>query len=208
MPGAAGASVGVETTRRPEGDTGDRKAGSVPERVTGSVPERKAGSVPERKAGSVPERETGYTAVQAARLSGCTPAQLDAWRRIGLVVPAAADTSPYSFRDLVALRMVASLLDEGVAMARIRRAVGELLRAGEDIAALLLVSEGDSVLACRDDGQILDVLRNGQLVLFVSVDRMAHEVEAEVRRFDAERTEFVAGLRGRDTHPAGDGVDG
>jgi DNA-binding transcriptional MerR regulator len=208
MPGAAGASVGVETTRRPEGDTGDRKAGSVPERVTGSVPERKAGSVPERKAGSVPERETGYTAVQAARLSGCTPAQLDAWRRIGLVVPGAADTSPYSFRDLVALRMVASLLDEGVAMARIRRAVGELLRAGEDIAALLLVSEGDSVLACRDDGQILDVLRNGQLVLFVSVDRMAHEVEAEVRRFDAERTEFVAGLRGRDTHPAGDGVDG
>jgi DNA-binding transcriptional MerR regulator len=192
MPGAAGASVGVETTRRPEGDTGDRKAGSVPKRVTGSVP----------------ERVTGYTAVQAARLSGCTPAQLDAWRRIGLVVPGAADTSPYSFRDLVALRMVASLLDEGVAMARIRRAVGELLRAGEDIAALLLVSEGDSVLACRDDGQILDVLRNGQLVLFVSVDRMAHEVEAEVRRFDAERTEFVAGLRGRDTHPAGDGVDG
>ena len=97
--------------------------------------------------------------------------------------------------------MVASLLETGVAMARIRRVVAELLRAGEDIAALLLVSEGDSVLACRDDGQILDVLRNGQLVLFVSVDRMAHEVEAEVRTFDAERTEFVAGLRGRDAHP-------
>ena len=183
MPGAAGASVGVETTRRPEGDTGE------------------AGSVPERGAGSAPERVTGYTAIQAARLSGCTPAQLEAWRRIGLVVPAAGDSAPYSVRDLVALRMVASLLETGVAMARIRRAVGALLQAGEDIAALLLVSEGDSVLACRDDGQILDVLRNGQLVLFVSVERMADAVEAEVRTFDAERTEFVAGLRNRDVHP-------
>ena len=168
----------------------------------------KTGSVPERKAGSVPERKTGYTAIQAARLSGCTTAQLDAWRRIGLVVPATGDPAPYSFRDLVALRMVASLLEAGVAMARIRRAVGELVRAGEDVASLLLVSEGDSVLACRDDGQVLDALRNGQLVLFVSIDRMADEVEAEVRTFDAERTEFVVGLRGRDAHPASDWLDG
>jgi DNA-binding transcriptional MerR regulator len=152
----------------------------------------------------VPERRLGYTAIQAARLSGCTSAQIEAWRRIGLVAPSVGDEAPYSFRDLVALRMVASLLDTGVAMTRIRRAVGELLRVGEDIASLLLVSEGDAVLACRDDGQVLDVLRNGQLVLFVSVDRMADEVEAEVRAFDAERSEFVAGLRGRDAHPAGD----
>jgi DNA-binding transcriptional MerR regulator len=155
----------------------------------------------------VSDQEPGYTAIQAARLSGCAPAQIEAWRRIGLVVPEVGDAAPYSFRDLVALRMVASLLDAGVAMRRIRRAVGELVRAGEDIASLLLVSEGDSVLACRDDGQVLDVLRNGQLVLFVSVDRMADEVEAEVRTFDAERTEFVAGLRGRDAHPAGDRFD-
>lgn len=152
----------------------------------------------------MPERRYGYTAIQAARLSGCAPAQLEAWRRIGLVVPAAGEAAPYSFRDLVALRMVTSLLHEGVAMHRIRRAVTELVRAGEDIAALSLVSEGDTVLACHDDGQVLDALRRGQLVLFVSVDRMAHEVEAEVQAFDAERREFVAGLRGRNAHPAGD----
>ncbi|MEX1008217.1 MAG: MerR family transcriptional regulator [Acidimicrobiia bacterium] len=151
----------------------------------------------------MPERHSGFTAIQAARLTGCAPAQLEAWRRIGLVVPAVGEAAPYSFRDLVALRMVTSLLDEGVAMRRIRRAVSELVRAGEDIAALSLVSEGDTVLACRDDGQVLDALRRGQLVLFVSVDRMAHAVETEVRAFDAERNEFVAGLRGRNAHPAG-----
>jgi len=88
-------------------------------------------------------------------------------------------------------------------MGRIRRAVGELLAAGEDISSLSLVSEGDTVLACRDDGQVLDALRRGQLVLFVSVARLAGEVEAEVRAFDAERTAFVAGLRRASAAPRG-----
>jgi len=151
-----------------------------------------------------------FTAIQAARLSGCTTAQLAAWRRIGLVVPAADDpATPYSFRDLVALRRVASLLDAGLAMPRIRRALSELVTAGEDIAGLRLVTDGESVWACRDDGQILDALRHGQLALFVAVDRFAEEVDAQVRAFDAERTAFVDTLRqpggrrtGREDHPS------
>jgi DNA-binding transcriptional MerR regulator len=150
------------------------------------------------------EEQVGYAAIQAARLSGCTPSQLEAWRRIGLVVPASqpGGSPTYTFRDLVALRMVASLIDSGVAMTRIRRAVRELVEAGEDIASLSLVSDGETVLACRDDGQVLDALRHGQLALFVSVERLALQVEADVRTFDAERRAFVAGLRSRDSHSA------
>jgi DNA-binding transcriptional MerR regulator len=145
----------------------------------------------------------GYTAIQAARLSGCSTAQLDAWRRVGLVVPDDADASgPYSFRDLVALRMVSSLLEAGLPMPRIKRAVAELVRSGDDIAGLRLITDGDAVWACRDDGQILDALSHGQLALFVSVDRFADEVEAEVRDFDADRRAFVDGLRARDGHPS------
>ena len=145
----------------------------------------------------------GYTAIQAARLSGCSTAQLDAWRRIGLLVPDDTDPAgPYSFRDLVALRMVASLLDAGLPMPRIRRAVAELVRTGDDFTGLRLVTDGDTVWACRDDGQILDALRHGQLALFVSVDRFADEVEHEVRDFDADRDAFLAELRARDGHPS------
>ncbi len=135
----------------------------------------------------------GYTPAQAARLSGCTVSRLDAWRRIGLVVP--AEDATYGFRDLVLLRMVGALLDEGVPMSRIRRAVRALLDAGDDIAALSLVSEGDTVLACRDDGQVLDALRHGQLALFVSVGRLVDEVGTDVRAFDAERASFVERFR-------------
>jgi len=143
----------------------------------------------------------GYTAIQAARLSGCSSAQLDAWRRIGLLVPDDDPSGPYSFRDLVALRMVTSLLEAGLPMSRIKRAVAELVRNGDDITGLQLVTDGDAVWACRDDGQILEALRHGQLALFVAVDRFADEVEAEVRDFDADRSAFVAELHARDGSP-------
>jgi len=145
----------------------------------------------------------GYTTIQAARLSGCSTAQVDAWRRIGLVVPDESDPSgPYGFSDLVALRMVSSLLEAGLPMARIKRAVAELVRTGGDVTGLRLVTDGESVWACRDDGQILDALSQGQLALFVAVDRFADEVEAEVRDFDADRSAFVAELQARDGHPS------
>jgi len=150
----------------------------------------------------------GFTAPQAARLSGCSLAQLDYWERSGLVVSRADNPDgPYAFRDLVALRMVRSLLDAGLPLARIRRAVTALLDTGDDVAGLRVVTDGDRVWACRDDGQILDALREGQLALFVAVDRIAADVDAEVRAFSQDRQTFVDGLRHRDhpSHPAGSG---
>ena len=140
----------------------------------------------------------GYTAAQTSRLTGCTAAQLQSWERIGLVVPsegAARAPRTYSFRDLVALRVVASLLDAGLALGRIRTALRYLVESGDDVAELRIVTDGESVWACRDDGQILDALRAGQLALFVAVDRLAEDVESEVRAFDRERSAFVAQLR-------------
>ena len=60
----------------------------------------------------------GFTSHQATRLTGCTPRQLRYWDQIGLVTPSVQQTGGrpgvprlYSFRDLVALRVVKSLLD-------------------------------------------------------------------------------------------------
>lgn len=125
---------------------------------------------------------------------------------MGLVVPASSRRARrYSFCDLVALRVLAALLDSGLAVARIRRALRYLAESGDDIAGLRLVTDGTTVWACRHDGQILDALRQGQLALFLAVDRVAADVEAEVRAFDAERTAFVDELQasGEAAHPAG-----
>ena len=145
----------------------------------------------------------GYTAIQAARLSGCSTAQLDAGaasarrprrrrRRRARTRSATSSRCAWSRRC-------------STPGCRCRASAGRspsCSRTGDDIAGLRLVTDGDAVWACRDDGQILDALAHGQLALFVAVDRMADEVEAEVRDFDADRTAFVAGLRARDGHPS------
>jgi DNA-binding transcriptional MerR regulator len=151
---------------------------------------------------TIPDAPTvGFTATQAARLSNCTVAQLRYWARTGLVTPGSAGGG-YGFRDLVALRIVRSMLDTGLPTARVRIALDAVRDAGHDLTSLRLITDGRHVWACHDDGQILDALRHGQLALFVAVDRFADEVEHEVRAFDADRDAFVAGLRAGDGHPS------
>jgi DNA-binding transcriptional MerR regulator len=134
-----------------------------------------------------------YTVAQAARLSGCTVAQLRYWSRSDLVVPS-GEQSRYSFRDLVALRVMHTLLSAGVPTARARLAVTAVRDAGLDLAGLRIVTDGRRVWACHDDGEILDALRQGQLALFVGVDRVADELNAAVLAFGSERAAFVEQL--------------
>jgi DNA-binding transcriptional MerR regulator len=141
-------------------------------------------------AATIPEpAQVDFTPAQAARLSDCTVAQLRHWSRSGLVTPDAADG--YSFRDLVALRVVRSMLDAGLPSARVRVALAAVRDAGHDLSSLRLITDGSHVWACHDDGQILDALRAGQLALFVAVDHIAADVDADVRAFSLERAEFV-----------------
>jgi DNA-binding transcriptional MerR regulator len=149
------------------------------------------------------EPSLGFVPAQAARLGGCTRSQLGHWRRSGVVVPSEAD-GRYSFRDLVGLRVVVSLLEAGLPMVRVKAALAVLRTAGDpagsdpaskDLAGLRIVTDGVSVFACYDDGQILDALRNGQLALFVAVDRFASALDADIEAFTAERDAFLARLR-------------
>ncbi|HWS45007.1 MAG TPA: MerR family transcriptional regulator [Acidimicrobiia bacterium] len=148
-------------------------------------------------AATIPERPgVHYTAAQAARLSGCTAAQVRHWTETGLV-GAGAPGPGYGFRELVTLRVVRSLFDAGLSSVRVRAAVDAIRGAGDDLASLRLVTDGRDVWVCRDDGQILDALRHGPLALFVGVDRVAAAVDAEVRAFTSERAAFVEQLVAR-----------
>ncbi len=113
------------------------------------------------------------------------------WARSALIVPSLGDGS-YGFRDLVSLRLVRSLLDAGLSSSRVRIAIRTLRELGDgDLAGLRLITDGRTVWSCRNDGQLLDALRHGQLALFVAIDRVAADVHAEIRAFQAERAAFV-----------------
>jgi DNA-binding transcriptional MerR regulator len=153
----------------------------------------------------------GFTAHQACKFTGCTPRQLRYWDQIGLVKPSVQQTGGrpgvprlYSFRDLVALRVVRSLLDGGMSLQRVRRAWDFLNRkAGLDrhLSEVKLITDGVSIFKiARRDGEILDALREGQLAFFVAIDEIASSVEADVAQFREDRERFLRALREAAAH--------
>jgi DNA-binding transcriptional MerR regulator len=148
----------------------------------------------------------GFTAQQACRLTGCTPHQLRYWDRVGLVQPTIQGTGGrpgrrrlYNFRDLVALRVVRSLLDNGMSVQRVRRAWDYLRRTAsmdEHLAEVKLVTDGHSIFrVASDEGELLDALREGQLAFFVAINEITKEVEEDVTRFELDREQFLEMLR-------------
>lgn len=148
----------------------------------------------------------GFTAQQASRLTNCTPHQLRYWDNVGLVKPSIQGTGGrpgvrrlYSFRDLVALRVVRALLDNGMSVQRVRRAWGYLRRNAdfdEQLSSVRLVSDGRSIFHVSDDeSEILDALREGQLAFFGTIDHVAREVEDDITRFELDREQFLEILR-------------
>jgi DNA-binding transcriptional MerR regulator len=148
----------------------------------------------------------GFTAHQATRLTGCTPRQLRYWDEIGLVTPSIQRTGGrpgvprlYSFRDLVALRVVRSLLDGGMSLQRVRRAWEYLNRKAaldKHLSEVKLVTDGVSIFkVARRSGELLDALREGQLAFFVAIDEIASGVETRVGQFREDRDRFIRALR-------------
>lgn len=115
----------------------------------------------------------GYSGTKAAQLVGITYRQLDYWARTELIRPSLTDAAGsgsrrlYSYRDLLELKVVKSLLDAGIKLESVRE-VFEFMRThvNSDIAAAHIVISGKSVLFCEGD-QLIDVLKQGQGVLNV-----------------------------------------
>jgi DNA-binding transcriptional MerR regulator len=148
----------------------------------------------------------GFTALQASRFTGTTGNQLRYWDKIGLVKPGVQATGGrpgvrrlYSFRDLVSLKVVKSLLDGGMSLQRVRRAY-EYLRNNaaldEQLSSVKLVTDGKSIFKiATGEGEILDVLRQGQMAFFIAIDKLANEVGDGVSEFLRDREQFVRTLR-------------
>jgi DNA-binding transcriptional MerR regulator len=129
------------------------------------------------------------------KIVGITYRQLDYWARTNLIRPSIADARGsgsqrrYSYRDLVDLKVIKSLLDAGVSLQSARRAI-EYLRdnLGEEMASTKLVLNGPgSVLLVRNDGELVDLMRKGQGVFsIVALEGVKEELDAAITELPAQ----------------------
>lgn len=145
-------------------------------------------------------KNNAFTSKQACYLSGCTPHQLRYWDKVKLVSPSIQSSNGkpgvpkfYSFRDIVSLRVVKTLLDNGMSIQRVRRAWRYLTRNGDltkHLSEVKLLSENNTIYIEEDDN-VFDALKSGQLVFFNTIDSIAKDVEDDISKFDLDKEKFI-----------------
>lgn len=112
----------------------------------------------------------GYTLGDVARICGVPRGRLRYWERTRLLGARRAGRGGFEFSDLVCVRRLLSLLDEGVPLRRIRRSLEsarrEMPELERPLAALRASSESPGGLVLRLRGALVEP--DGQLVLELS----------------------------------------
>lgn len=147
----------------------------------------------------------GYRGPQVCEIVGITYRQLDYWARTDLIRPSLADAAGsgtqrrYSYRDLVELKVVKSLLDAGVSLQTARKAITYFRRhVDTDLAAASLVIDGKHSVIARSGGDLMDLVRQGQGVLnIVPLGSMVDELDAQIVELSAAGDPARASVSGR-----------
>ena len=146
------------------------------------------------------DTSTGYRGPIACRVAGITYRQLDYWARTGLVTPGIRSAGGsgtqrlYSFRDILMLRVVKNLLDAGISLQQIRRAIDHLRSRGdENLTGITLMSDGVSVYECTSEHEVLDLLRGGQGMFAITLDGVVRDLEGSLTELPTERTDLTDG---------------
>lgn len=118
----------------------------------------------------------GYRGPQVCKYVGITYRQLDYWARTGLLTPSIQGASGsgsqrlYSFQDLVLLRTIKSLIEAGMSLQRVREAINYVRdNIDGDLTDAILVSNGETIMVVRDDRELIDVLKGGQIAFTVAL---------------------------------------
>ena len=145
-------------------------------------------------------KKDAFTSKQACYLSGCTSHQLRYWDKVKLVSPTIQSSHGkpgvpklYSFRDIVSLKVIKTLLDNGMSIQRVRRAWRYLSRNGDlqdQLSKTKLSSDGETIYTVEEN-KVLDALKHGQLAFFETIDFVAKEVEEDLSKFELDKERFL-----------------
>ena len=130
----------------------------------------------------------GFPGRRAAEIVGITYRQLDYWARTDLVRPTLRDAQGsgtrrlYSYRDLLELRAIKTLLDAGIRLESVRQVVSYRRdHRGEDVTSANLVIQGSRSVLVQTDGELVDLLREGQGVLnILPMGSVKSELDARI----------------------------
>lgn len=140
--------------------------------------------------------DVGYRGPVACSAAAITYRQLDYWARTGLVTPSVRGAKGsgsqrlYSFRDILLLKVIKRLIDAGISLQQIRKAIDHLRARGvEDLTSVTLMSDGTSVFECNSNDEVIDLLSGGQGMFGIALGSVCRDLEGSLVDLPGEHTE-------------------
>ena len=130
----------------------------------------------------------GYRVPEVCKVIGISYRQLDYWARTDLVTPSVREAGGsgtqrlYSFQDLVQLKVIKRLIDAGISLQRVRKAI-QYLRQNKSNgpSGVTLMSDGVSIYACESEDEIIDLVKRGQGVFAIALDKVWEDLSRSLR---------------------------
>jgi DNA-binding transcriptional MerR regulator len=130
----------------------------------------------------------GYRVPEVCKAVGISYRQLDYWARTDLVNPSIREAGGsgtqrlYSFQDMLQLRIIKKLLDAGVSLQQIRRAIEYLRESKQPLHRVTLMSDGNRIYAADSPEAVVDLLSKGQGVFAIAINQVWDDLEGTLAK--------------------------
>lgn len=141
------------------------------------------------------------------KITGLSMRQIDYWDRTHFIKPSISEATGYgsvrlySFNDLVQMKVAKTLLDKGVSLQKIRKAIIYLKKNMPEIKKPLLelrfLTDGETIFVLTKNAkEIIDTLKSGQLVFAIALGEIVEDLKGEVVAIQKER-EYNVSVKGK-----------
>jgi DNA-binding transcriptional MerR regulator len=142
-----------------------------------------------------------------SRITGLSARQIDYWDRSHFIKPSVSEASGYgsvrlySFNDLIQLRVAKTLMDKGISLQKIRKAINYLKKNMPEIekplSELRFLTDGETIFVLtKDKKMIIDTLKSGQLVFSIALGEIIEGLKSELIDVQKER-KYEVTVRGK-----------
>ncbi len=134
--------------------------------------------------------ENSYSSGLVLKVVGVSYYQLNYWAKIGFIKPSIKQGGResrrrYSFADLVRLRTAKELLDNGISLQKIRKAMNYLKKCDpqikEPLIQLKFLTNGKSIFTLtKDPKKVIDILNKNQLVWSIAIGKISQNTKERI----------------------------
>lgn len=144
-----------------------------------------------------------FNSKAVSKITGLSFRQIDYWDRTHFIKPTVSEASGYgsvrlySFNDLVQLRVAKTLMDKGISLQKIRRAINYLKKNMPEIkkplSELKFLTDGETIFVLtKNKKEIIDTLKSGQLVFSIALGEIVEGLKGEIIALQREKKYTVA----------------